>query len=73
MAAILALLPGIISLIPTVTSGVENLIAFIASIRAAAQQSGEWTAELEAAFVAALIAKGSSKPYTPDAALPKAI
>ena len=73
MAAILALLPSIISMIPTVTTGVENLIAFIGSIRTAAQQTGEWTPALELAFTEALIAKGSSKAWTPDAALPKGV
>lgn len=67
MAAILALLPGLINLIPTVTTGLSSLIAFIGAIRSAAQQSGEWTPELEKAFLDALIAKGSTNAWKTDA------
>ena len=69
MAAILALLPGLIALIPTITTGIGQLIAFIAAIRTAAQQSGEWTPALETAFVDALIAKGSTDAWKTDAEL----
>ena len=67
MAALLALLPGLISLIPTISTGIQHLIAFIATIRTAAQQSGEWTPALEAQFVDALIAKGSTDAWKTDA------
>jgi hypothetical protein len=60
MPALLLLLPQLIALIPTVTTGVGNLISFIAAIRTAAQQSSEWTPALEAAFVNAIIAKASN-------------
>jgi len=65
-AAILAALPGIIKLIPIVTEGASNLIAFIASIRTAAKQTSEWTPELEAAFIDALIAKASTDAWKTD-------
>jgi len=60
MPSILALLPQLIALIPTISTGVGNLIAFIASVRTAAQQSAEWTPSLETAFISAVIAKASN-------------
>jgi hypothetical protein len=66
MAAILPLLPGLIALIPTITTGLSSLIAFIASIRTAAKQTSEWTPELEALFVNALIAKASTDAWKTD-------
>lgn len=71
MAAILVLLPQLIALIPTLSVGVANLISFIASVRSAAQQSGEWTPELEKQFVDTLIARGSTDAWKTDAALAK--
>lgn len=65
-AALLALLPQIIALIPTITSGVSDLISFIASVRLAAQQSQSWTPELETAFLNSLIEKGKSKAWQTD-------
>lgn len=67
MAAILALLPGLIGLIPTITTGLSSLIAFIAAIRTAAQQTAEWTPALEKLFVDALIAKSSTDAWKTDA------
>jgi hypothetical protein len=69
MAAIIALLPQLIALIPTISTGVSNLITFIASVRTAATQTGDWTPALEAQFVAALIASGSSHAWQTDAQL----
>ena len=66
MAAILLLLPQLIALIPTVTTGVGALINFIAQIRNAAQISGEWTPALEASFVNAVIAKASTDAWKTD-------
>ena len=66
-ASLLALLPGLIQLIPVISTGVGQLIAFISSIRTAAQQTGTWTPALEAAFVDALIAKGSTDAWKTDA------
>jgi hypothetical protein len=67
MAAILALLPGLIQLIPTITTGISSLIAFIAAIRSAAKQTGEWTTDLEKSFIDALIAKASTDAWKTDA------
>jgi hypothetical protein len=69
MSAIIALLPGIIALIPTITTGIASLIAFISSIRTAAQQTGEWTPALESLFLDSLIAKGSTDAWKTDAEL----
>lgn len=66
MPAIIAIIAQLIPLIPSLTVGVESLIAFIASIRTAAQQSGEWTPELEKAFLDALLARSTSPAWRPD-------
>ena len=66
MAAILALLPGLIGLIPTISTGLSSLISFIAAIRTAANQTKEWTPELEKLFVDALIAKSSTDAWKTD-------
>ena len=67
MAAILALLPQLIALIPLISTGVGELIAFISKIRSAAQQTSQWTPELEAAFINAVLAKGSTDAWKTDA------
>jgi hypothetical protein len=67
MAAIIALMPGLIALIPTISTGISSLIAFIAAIRTAAKQTSEWTPEIEALFVNALIAKASTDAWKTDA------
>jgi len=66
MPAILALLPQLIALIPTISSGVGDLIKFIGAVRGAAQQSSEWTPELEKAFLDSLIAKASTTAWKTD-------
>lgn len=68
MAAALVLVPQILALIPTITVGIEHLFAWILKIREAAQQSGEWTADMENAFVASLIARTKMSMYQPDPA-----
>lgn len=67
--ALLALLPQIIALIPTITSGVSNLVKFISDIRAAASQTSEWTPDLEKQFMDALIARASSEAWKTDSEL----
>jgi hypothetical protein len=54
-----------IQLLPTVSTGVTALIAFIESVRTAAQQSNEWDAATEAAFRAAAFAKTNNPAYKP--------
>ncbi len=67
MQAILLLLPQILTALPLVTTAADKLIAWITAVRTAAIATGEWTADLEAAFVAALIARSKSKAYMTDA------
>ena len=64
-AAIIALA---LQLLPLIETGVPEFIAWINALRAAAQQSGEWTDVQEAAYRAALFAKTSDPAYQPDPA-----
>lgn len=73
MTAALALIPVILQYLPQVTVGVENLIAWIRSIRSAAQQSGEWTDALEAQFRKSLLDSGIDPAYQPDAPIYPAV
>jgi len=66
MTAALALIPQVVALIPTVKVGVQHLIEWVREIRTAAQQSGEWTPDLEMQFQAALTARVSDPAYQPD-------
>lgn len=52
LAPIVALIPQILAAIPIGQSMIVATINWINSIRTAAQQSGEWTPEAEAAFAA---------------------
>lgn len=63
IAAIIALAT---QLLPLVTTGVPEFIAWIQSLRAAAQQSGEWTPAQELSYRAALFAKMQDPAYQPD-------
>lgn len=62
----LALAQLAIQLLPTVEIGVTELIAFINTVRTAAQQSAEWSDQAEAAYRAALFAKTNDPAYAPD-------
>jgi hypothetical protein len=66
MPASLAIIAQILPLLPTIAGDVSALIKWIASIRAAATQSAQWTPELEAAFVNSLIALASDPAWQPD-------
>jgi hypothetical protein len=66
MTAALALLPIVLKYLPTVESGAEHLWAWVMSIRTAAQQSAEWTDEMENQFRATLQACGKDPAYQPD-------
>ena len=63
---ILALLPQILALAPTVVTGVAHFWNWITAIREAAKQSGEWTDELEAAFQAGLVDRQNSDAWKTD-------
>lgn len=67
MGAALALVQVILPLIPKITEGAEELWAFIKRVRSAAQQTTEWTPELEAQYQASLKATANDPAYLPDA------
>ncbi len=67
MTAALALLPVILQALPTVEVGVSSLISWVENVRTSAQQSGEWTPELESAYQASLLASKTNPAYLPDA------
>jgi hypothetical protein len=56
----------ILALLPLVTSGVQHLFAFVADVRAAAQQSAEWPPEAEEAFQRELLRQADSPEALPD-------
>lgn len=66
MGAVLALLPQLMALIPSITVGVQHIILWVQSIRSAAQQSGEWTPELENQFIAMLVSTTTNPAWMPD-------
>lgn len=57
----------VLALMPLVTTGTEHLLAFVEKTRAAAQQTGEWPPEAEAAYQARLLAKADSPAAQTDA------
>ena len=61
-----ALIQLAITILPLVETAVPEFIAFINSLRSAAQQSNEWTPAQEAAYRAALLAKTGDPAYQPD-------
>jgi len=52
--------------LPLVTMGVNEFIKWIESIKTHLQQTGEWTIEQEAQFVAGVKAKNADPAYQPD-------
>lgn len=67
MAALVLLIPQILAAIPITTTAITATINWINSIRTAAQQSGEWTAEAEAAFVSWIIKTFTDPKWLTDA------
>lgn len=61
-----ALAQVIIALLPTVTSGVEHLIAFVESVRTVAKTTGEWTDDMQAKYRQSLVACGKDPAWQPD-------
>ena len=61
-----ALIQLAIAILPLVETAVPEFIAFINSLRSAAQQSNQWTPDQEAAYRAALLAKTGDPAYAPD-------
>ena len=66
MPAIIAFLPTLIGLIPSAMGAAQAIITFIAGIRKTAQQTGEWTPELDKQFLEALIARNTDPAWQPD-------
>lgn len=66
MTAILAALPALYPLVREGIGDIASLVKYIGSIRSAAQQSGEWTDEQEAQFLAELEATSGDADYQPD-------
>ena len=63
MGETVAIAQAVSALLPIVNTGVEHLIAWITTVRAAARQTGEWTPEADAAFRASLLATGKDPAY----------
>lgn len=61
-----ALITAIITALPQVTVGLSHLIAYIANVRHAAKQTGEWTPEMETSFINGLIQRITDPAYQPD-------
>lgn len=69
MAAALALIPQLISLLPLLETGGAELIAFISKVRNAAIQTGAWTPAMDKAFLDSLIAMSQKQAWKTDAEL----
>lgn len=69
MTAAIAIIAQILPLLPTIGGDISALIKWISSIRTAAQQSGEWTPELEKAFIDNLILRATAPQWMTDAQL----
>jgi hypothetical protein len=59
----IALAQVLIPMLPTITTGVEHLIAFIMSVRTAAKQTSEWTDKIESDFRGSLLVMGKESAY----------
>lgn len=62
-----ALIPVVIANLPAIIALGQSGFNFVVSLRAAAQQTGEWTPAMETAFLNALIADGESRAWKTDA------
>lgn len=67
MQALVALIPAILAAVPMVQSAIVATINWVNSIRTAAQQSGEWTPEAEAALAAWAIRTMTDPKWLTDA------
>ena len=55
-----------LALLPEVKTGIVELIAFIAKLRSAARQTGDWTPEFEAQWRDGLLTHGLRPEEVPD-------
>lgn len=56
----------ILAVLPLITTGVNELVAWIKTVRTTAQQTGEWTAAAEAAYKESLLASAQDPANKPD-------
>jgi hypothetical protein len=56
-----------LELLPKVTVGVTQFVGWLNTLRAAANQTGEWTEEMQQAWRAGLLAQGLTPEEIPDA------
>jgi hypothetical protein len=59
-------MPALIALLPSLLAALPSLWTMIQSIRGAAQQSGEWTPELETQYQNALMATKTDPAWQSD-------
>lgn len=62
-----ALIPIILANLPTILSVGEAGLNFVLALRRTAQQSGEWTADHDAQFIAGVQGWNSDPAWRPDA------
>lgn len=67
LTALIALMPQIIAGVKEVGIGIQYAIQWIMGIRAAAQQTKEWTPELDEAFIQLLFTQATSPEQKTDA------
>lgn len=66
MTTAVALIQVLGPLLPLLTGDISKLIAWIESVRAAAQQTGEWTADAESAYQQSILLRASAPEQQPD-------
>ncbi len=67
MSFAIALVQLLLPLMPKIVVGAEELWKFIDKTREAAQQTGEWKPEIEAAYQQSLLDTKTDPAYQPDA------
>lgn len=72
MNLLVSLVPIVLQLLPTLTTGVQETITWINNIRTSLKQTGEWTDAMETAYQASLLATTKDPAYQPDPAGPEA-
>lgn len=65
MSTIAALELGL-TLLPKITTGITEFVSWIASLKSALQQTGEWTSEYDAQWRAALLSQNIDPIEQPD-------
>lgn len=61
-----AILTVALQLLPLVQTGVQEFITWLETLRTAAKQTGEWSADQDAAYSAAIAAKKNDPAWQPD-------